>query len=173
MSISTAHYSNIASKASVSHHFLCVQCARLAIMAMAGRNRTPPPLPPNFEAGYGPASVFSNVRARELYPIKIITDHIHNELIAQAINRTSAAANRNQKEKNCLQTYVWLGLRACSHEPGAVNYPGIMIAPGKVLPRVHMITCCPGAMLPLGQLHCPGQVHSHLINTNSFEFLQF
>ena len=51
MSISTAHYSNIASKASVSHHFLCVQCARLAIMAMAGRNRTPS----NFEAGYGPA----------------------------------------------------------------------------------------------------------------------
>ena len=41
MSISTAHYSNIAGKASVSHHFLCVQCARLAIMAMAGRNRTP------------------------------------------------------------------------------------------------------------------------------------
>ena len=40
MSISTAHYSNIAGKALVSHHFLCVQCARLAIMAMAGRNRT-------------------------------------------------------------------------------------------------------------------------------------
>ena len=53
MSISTAYYSNIASKASVSHHFLCVQCDRLAIMTMAGRNRTPPP--PNFEAGYGPA----------------------------------------------------------------------------------------------------------------------
>ena len=41
MSISTPHYSNIASKASVSHNFLCVQCARLTIMAMAGRNRTP------------------------------------------------------------------------------------------------------------------------------------
>ena len=41
MSISTAHYSNIASNASVSRHFLCVQCARLAIMPMAGRNRTP------------------------------------------------------------------------------------------------------------------------------------
>ena len=41
MSISTTHYSNIASKASVSQHFLCVQCARLAIMAMAGRNGTP------------------------------------------------------------------------------------------------------------------------------------
>ena len=34
--------SNIASKASVSHHFLCVQCARLAIMAVAGGNRTSP-----------------------------------------------------------------------------------------------------------------------------------
>ena len=33
--------SNIASKASVSDHFLCVQCVRLAIIAMAGRNRTP------------------------------------------------------------------------------------------------------------------------------------
>ena len=53
MSISTAHYSNIASKASVSHHFLCVQCARLAIMAMAGRNRTSP----NFEAGYAPVDI--------------------------------------------------------------------------------------------------------------------
>ena len=91
MSISTAHYSNAASKASVSHHFLCVQCARLAIMAMAGRNRTPSP--PNFEAGFGPASVFSDLRARELYPIKIITNHILNELIAQAINGTSTATN--------------------------------------------------------------------------------
>ena len=55
MSISTAHYSNIAtcSKASAGHHFLCVQCARLAIMAMAGRNRTFE-AEPNFEAGYRP-----------------------------------------------------------------------------------------------------------------------
>ena len=41
MFIRTDHYSNIASKASVSHHFLGVQCARLAIIAMAGRSRTP------------------------------------------------------------------------------------------------------------------------------------
>ena len=36
-------------------------------------------------------------------------------------------------------------LRACSHEPGTVNYPGVMIAPGQALPRVHMMICCPGA----------------------------
>ena len=53
-------------------------------------------------------------------------------------------------------------LRACSHEPGTVDYPGVMIAPGQALPRVHMIICCPGATLPRvnftapGQLHCPG-----------------
>ena len=41
-----------------------------------------------------------------------------------------------------------LDLRACSHEPGTVNYPGVMIAPGQALPRVHMMICCPGATLP-------------------------
>ena len=41
-------------------------------------------------------------------------------------------------------------LRACSHEPGTVNYPGVMIAPGQALPRVHMMICCPGATLPEG-----------------------
>ena len=35
--------------------------------------------------------------------------------------------------------------RACSHEPGTVNYLGVMIAPGQELPRVHMMICCPGA----------------------------
>ena len=35
-------------------------------------------------------------------------------------------------------------IRACSHEPGTVNYPGVIIAPGQAL-RVHMIICCPGA----------------------------
>ena len=55
-----------------------------------------------------------------------------------------------------------LSLKACSHEPGTVNYPGVMIAPGQALPRVHMMICCPGTTLPqvnfiaLGQLHCPG-----------------
>ena len=39
-------------------------------------------------------------------------------------------------------------LRACSHEPGTVNYPEIMIVPGQALLRVHMMLCCPGATLP-------------------------
>ena len=34
-------------------------------------------------------------------------------------------------------------LRACSHKPGTVNYPGVMTAPGQALPRVHMMICCP------------------------------
>ena len=28
------------------------------------------------------------------------------------------------------QMMLFESLRACSHEPGAVNYPGVMIAPG-------------------------------------------
>ena len=47
------------------------------------------------------------------------------------------------KFKYVLQTSAWL--RACSHEPGTVNYPGVMVAPGKALPRVHRMICCPGA----------------------------
>ena len=50
-------------------------------------------------------------------------------------------------------------LRACSHEPGTVNYPGVMIAPGQALPRVHMMFAV------------PGQVHRNLITTNLSEFL--
>ena len=38
-------------------------------------------------------------------------------------------------------------VRACSHEPGTVNYPMVMIAPGQALPRVHMMICCTGASL--------------------------
>ena len=49
-----------------------------------------------------------------------------------------------------------LSLRACSHEPGTVNYPGVMIAPGQALPRVHMIICCPGATLPRVNFIAPG-----------------
>ena len=44
--------------------------------------------------------------------------------------------------------------RACSYESGAVNYPGVMIAPGKALLPVHMMICCPGATsisLPQGK----------------------
>ena len=57
-------------------------------------------------------------------------------------------------------------LRACSHEPGTVNYPGVMIAPGQALPRVYMMICCPAAMLPRVNFIAPGQVHRHLITTN-------
>ena len=47
-------------------------------------------------------------------------------------------------------------LRAYSHEPGTVNYPGVMIAPGQALPRVHMMICCPGATLPRVNFIAPG-----------------
>ena len=62
-------------------------------------------------------------------------------------------------------------LRACSHEPGTVNYPGVMIAPGQELPCVHMMVCCPGATLPRVNFIAPGQVHRHLITTKLSEFL--
>ena len=62
-------------------------------------------------------------------------------------------------------------VRACSHEPGTVNYPGVMIARGQALPRVHMMICCPGAMLPRVNFIAPGQVHRNLITTNLSEFL--
>ena len=62
-------------------------------------------------------------------------------------------------------------LRACSHEPGTVNYPGVMIAPGQALPRVHMMICCPGATLPRVNFIAPGQVQGHLITTKLSEFL--
>ena len=61
--------------------------------------------------------------------------------------------------------------RICSHEPGTVNYPGVMVAPGQMLPRVHMMICCPGATLPRVNFIAPGQVHRHLITTNLSEFL--
>ena len=67
--------------------------------------------------------------------------------------------------------YEIMWFRACSHEPGTVNYPGVMIAPGQVLPRVHMMICCPGATLPRVNFIAPGQVHRHLITTNLSEFI--
>ena len=66
-----------------------------------------------------------------------------------------------------------LHLRACSHEPGTVNYPGVMIAPGQALPRVHMMICCPGVTLPRVNFIAPGQVEGHLITTKLSEFLKF
>ena len=56
---------------------------------------------------------------------------------------------------------------ACSHEPGTVNYPGVVIAPGQALPRFHMITCCPGAV----NFIAPAQLHRHLITTKLSVFL--
>ena len=35
--------------------------------------------------------------------------------------------------------------------PVHMNYPGVMIAPGQALPRVHMMICCPGTTLPRGK----------------------
>ena len=61
-------------------------------------------------------------------------------------------------------------LRACSHEPGTANYPGVMIAPGQALPRVHLMICFPGAMLLRVNFIAPGQVHRDLITTNLSEF---
>ena len=59
-------------------------------------------------------------------------------------------------------------LRTCSHEPGTVNYPGVMIAPGQALPRVHMMIRYPGAMFAPGQLHCPGASSS---KSDHYEFI--
>ena len=41
-------------------------------------------------------------------------------------------------------------VRACSHEPGTVNYPWVMIAPGQALPRVQMMICW-STSLPRGK----------------------
>ena len=54
-------------------------------------------------------------------------------------------------------------LRACSHEPGTVNYSWIMIVPGQALPRVHMMICCPGQ-------RCPGTTVAHKGQCNKKSF---
>ena len=64
-------------------------------------------------------------------------------------------------------------LTACSHEPGTVNYPGVMIAPGQALPRVHIMICCPRATLPRVNFIAPGQVQGHLIITNYLNSFSF
>ena len=53
-------------------------------------------------------------------------------------------------------------LRACSHEPGTVNYPG-----ASVTSRSH------DDLLSLVNLIAPGQVHRDVITANLSEFLQF
>ena len=76
-----------------------------------------------------------------------------------------------------IRTGVWIdfgpALYACSHEPWAVDYPGVMITPEQALPRVHMIIYRPRATLPRVNFIAPGQVHRHLITTNLSEFLWF
>ena len=60
-----------------------------------------------------------------------------------------------------VQLNVYGRLTACSHEPGTVDYLGVMIAMRQALPRVHMIVCC------------PRKVHRHLISKKLSEFLYF
>ena len=62
-------------------------------------------------------------------------------------------------------------IQGSSHEPGTVNYPGVMVAPGQALPRVHMMICCPGTTLPRVNFIALGQVQRYLITTNLSEFL--
>ena len=83
------------------------------------------------------------------------------------------SAVRSRSFENVRNKHGWScqALRACSHEPGTVNYPGVMIAPGQELPRVHMMVCCPGATLPRVNFIAPGHVHRHLITTKLSEFL--
>ena len=70
-------------------------------------------------------------------------------------------------------TRVQHRVKACSHEPGVVNYPGVMVAPEQALPRVHMMICCPGATLSKVNFNALGQVHRHLLTTNLSEIFQF
>ena len=54
-----------------------------------------------------------------------------------------------------------------------MNYPGVMIAPAKALPRIHKMICSPGATLPQVNFIAPGRVQHHLITTNLSELLYF
>ena len=94
-------------------------------------------------------------------------------MLQNSSTQIQSSALQNVKSNNSLKNLnrVGLQLRACSHEPGTVNYPGVMIAPGQALPRVHMMVCCPGATFPRVNFIAPGQVHRHLIATNLSEFL--
>ena len=59
-------------------------------------------------------------------------------------------------------------LRACSHEPEKVNYPGVIVAPGQVLTsRSHDDLLSRGNVAP-GQLHCPGTSSS---TSDHYEFI--
>ena len=84
------------------------------------------------------------------------------------VNHHSFGSYKTKQVKSSINCLI---LRACSHEPGTVNYPGVMIAPGQASPRVDMMICCPGATLPPVNFIAPGQVYRHLITTNLSEFL--
>ena len=63
-------------------------------------------------------------------------------------------------------------LRACSHEPGTVNYSGIMIAPGQALPRVHMLICFPGQRCPGATVAHKGQCNKKWFAANEKDRMQ-
>ena len=44
-----------------------------------------------------------------------------------------------KKMSNNIEIFEFQFVSTCSHEPGAVNCPGVMVGPGQVLPRVHII----------------------------------
>ena len=44
-----------------------------------------------------------------------------------------------KKISNNIEIFEFQLLSTCANEPGAVNYPGVMVAQGQILPRVHMI----------------------------------
>ena len=56
--------------------------------------------------------------------------------------------------------------KVCLREPEAVNFPGVIIAPGQVLPSFCMVICFTWAMLHEVNFIAPEQVHRHLITTN-------
>ena len=56
------------------------------------------------------------------------------------------------------------GLRACSHERGAVNFPGVIFAPGQTLPRVHMIIYFPWQLCP-GASSAPSDHYELILNS--------
>ena len=59
-------------------------------------------------------------------------------------------------------------LRACSHEPGAVNYPGVMIAAGASVTSCSHDDLLSRGNIPQGQLHCPGASSS---SSDHYEFI--
>ena len=81
----------------------------------------------------------------------------------KAINWISRYTSRSKAIK-----WISVLIRACSQEPGTMNYPGVMIAQGQALPRVHIMVCCPGST---SLIIAPWRVHRHLIITKLSEFL--